>query len=135
MLSRISSEFQDGKGNRLSVRLERHSFAYRVYAHHSRDGNGCSSEHFQERLARNAFRSLETKVVAEGWKLKECVALDRQPSPMLTDDDGHRMFRDYFTGEYRLDNSAFRPSPGAIFFTVKDGPQPDAFVDVFSPRG
>jgi hypothetical protein len=134
MLSRISSEYQDHCGNRLSVRLERHQFLYRVYAHHSRDGNGATSEHAQEKLARSAFRALEAKVVAQGWKLKECVAMDRQPSPMLLDDDGNRMFRDAVTGEYRPDDSAFRPSPGAVFFTVKDGPQPDAFAAVFAPK-
>lgn len=138
MLSRISTEFQDGKGNRLSVRLERHSFTYRVYAHHSLYGNGCSSDHSQDRQARTAFRGLETKAVADGWKLKECIALDRQPSPIIRDDDGRCMFRDAITDEYRLDDSAFRPSPGSVFFTVKDGPVPVVatrqFVALFPPR-
>jgi hypothetical protein len=133
-MMRLSTEFQDSQGTRLSVRIEheqsRERNCWRVYAQHSVDGKGASFETRQERVARNRFAELEQHAIRVGWKLKVVLNSFPFPAPMLIGPDGRHLFRDHNTGEYHTDDSAFRPLSGA-------GPyldDVDRFSVVFAPR-
>jgi hypothetical protein len=131
MLSRMSTEFQDSQGTRLSVRIEHDRNCWRVYAQHSVDGKGASFATHQERVARNRFAELEQSAIRVGWKLKVVTNSFPFPAPMLIGPDGRHLFRDHNTGEYHTDDSAFRPLSGAGPYL---DPETDRFDVVFAPR-
>lgn len=82
-----------------------------TYADHSLQGRGASETHPVLRAAKRAVEALEARALADGWQRKTVTRnVYRTPSPMRRAEDGTRLFRDAFTGDYRPDLSCTRPA-------------------------